>query len=123
MTIFSRFRLQMVYYSVLSPEDEKLTLVSEKLERFLEDDGRPVVILHPLLVVPEDGLTRCSEFLPMAASLMARHGAEIVYLSDRLPALVAEGLPWDAAALIRYPARQAFAKMMEDPEYTSFRRF
>ncbi|TZG33604.1 hypothetical protein AGR1_23940 [Agrobacterium sp. B1(2019)] len=59
----------------------------------------------------------------MAASLMARHGAEIVYLSDRLPALVAEGLPWDAAALIRYPTRQAFAKMMEDSEYTSFRRF
>lgn len=124
MAIFSRFRSQMVYYSALGRQDEKVTLTSEKLGRFLqEDDGRPVVILHPLLVVPEDRLTCCSEFLPMAGSIMARHGAEIVYLSDHLPALVAEaGLPWDAVALVRYPTRQAFAKMIEDPEYT-FRRF
>ncbi|APO76999.1 hypothetical protein AM571_PA00112 (plasmid) [Rhizobium etli 8C-3] len=119
MANFNRFRSQMVYYSFLCPEDEKVTLISEKLGRFLqEDDSRPVVILHPLLVVPEEGLTRCSEFLPMAVSLMARHGAEIMYLSDHLPALVAEGgLPWDAVALVRYPTRQAFAKMIEDPEY------
>ena len=58
------------------------------------------------------------EYLTVATPIVARFGAEIVYVGDGLPALSAEpGQAWDAVALVRYPNRQAFAAMAMDADY------
>ena len=96
-----------------------LTLMRDELERFLqEDDGKPIVMLNLLRFRPDGGRDRYSEYLAVAGPLVARYGAEIVYVGDGMPALSAEdGQAWDAVALVRYPTRQAFANMVEDPDY------
>ena len=96
-----------------------LTLMSDELELFLQqDDGKPIVMLNLLRFQPDGGRARYAEYLAVAGPLVARYGAEIVYVGDGLPALSAEqGQSWDAVALVRYPTRQAFAKMVQDPDY------
>ncbi len=96
-----------------------LTLIPGEYERFLrEDDGQPLVMLNLLRFHPEGGRERYAEYLSAAGPLVARYGAEIVYVGDGLPALSAEdGQAWDAMALVRYPSRQAFASMVADPDY------
>ena len=42
----------------------------------------------------------------------------MLYAGDGSTSLVAEpGQDWDAVLLIRYPSRQAFSRMVADPEY------
>lgn len=96
-----------------------LTLIQGELERFLQDDdGKPIVMLNLLRFRPDGGRQRYAEYLAAAAPLVARYGAEIVYVGDGLPALSAEdGQAWDAMALVRYRSRQAFADMVRDPDY------
>lgn len=96
-----------------------LTLKQDELARFLaDDDGRPIVMLNLLRFQPEGGRDRYSDYLTVAAPLVASYGAEIVYVGDGLPALSAEdGQAWDAVALVRYPSRKAFADMVSDPAY------
>ncbi|MGJ4945289.1 hypothetical protein ACQR1W_32335 [Bradyrhizobium sp. HKCCYLS1011] len=56
-------------------------------------------------------------YLASAGPLVARYGAEIVYVSEGLPALsVEDGQAWNALVLVRYPTRKAF-NMVEDPDY------
>ena len=96
-----------------------LTLIQDEFRRFLaEDDGQPIVMLNLLRFHADGGRERYSEYLAAARPLVARYGAEIVYVGDGLPALSAEkGQDWNAMALPRYPNRQAFAGMVRDPEY------
>lgn len=96
-----------------------LTLMNDELQRFLhDDDGKPVVMLNLLRFQPDGGRERYAKYLAAAGPLVARYGAEIVYVGDGLPALSAEkGQSWDAMALVRYPSRRAFADMVEDPDY------
>ena len=96
-----------------------LTLIQDPFERFLaEDDGEPIVMLNLLRFHAEGGKERYSDYLSAAGPLVARYGAEIVYVGDGLAPLSAEdGQAWDAMALVRYPSRQAFASMVRDPEY------
>lgn len=96
-----------------------LTLMRDELERFLQDDdGQPIVMLNLLRFRPDGGRDRYAEYLAVAGPVVARYGAEIVYVGDGLPALSAEhGQAWDAVALVRYPTRRAFADMTEDPDY------
>jgi uncharacterized protein (DUF1330 family) len=89
------------------------------LKRFLEDDvPGPVVMLNLLRfrtgqagVVPEYARPLSETFLP-------RYGAAVVYAGDGSTALVAEdGQAWDAVIIVRYPDREAFSRMVADPEY------
>jgi uncharacterized protein (DUF1330 family) len=96
-----------------------LTLLRDEFERFMrDDDGEPIVMLNLLRFHPDGGRERYAEYLAVAGPLVNRYGAEIVYVGDGLPALSAEdGQAWDAVALVRYPNRQAFASMAQDPDY------
>src|SRR5260221_14174086 len=102
----------------MSEGETMLTLIQDQFERFLEDDGgQPVVMLILLRFHADGGRERYSDYLSAAGPLVARYGAEIVYVGDGLPALSAEdGQAWDARALVRYPSRQAFASMVKDPD-------
>lgn len=96
-----------------------LTLIEDALDRFLkEDDGQPVVMLNLLRFQEDGGKERYAEYLAVATAIVARFGAEIVYVGNGLPPLSAEpGQPWDAVALVRYPTRRAFADMAMDADY------
>jgi uncharacterized protein (DUF1330 family) len=91
----------------------------DQFERFLEeDDGQPIVMLNLLRFHADGSRERYADYLAAAGPLVARYGAEIVTVGDDLPALSAEnGQAWDAMALVRYPSRQAFARMVRDPDY------
>jgi uncharacterized protein (DUF1330 family) len=96
-----------------------LTLIEDAFESFLnDDDGQPVVMLNLLRFRQDGGRERYAEYLAVATPIVARFGAEIVYVGNGLPALSAEpGQAWDAVALVRYPNRRAFADMAMDADY------
>lgn len=96
-----------------------LTLIDGALEQFLrEDDGEPAVMLNLLRFHRDGGRERYADYLKAAEPILARFGAEILFVGDGLPALSAEtGQAWDAVALIRYPSRRDFVKMAGDPDY------
>ncbi|WP_101257846.1 DUF1330 domain-containing protein [Streptomyces barkulensis] len=89
------------------------------LKRMLaEDPGGPVVMLNLLRFAP-DGRTSYEQYARhLADRFLERYGAEVLYAGDGATALVAEdGQEWDAVLLVRYPSREAFCRMVADPEY------
>lgn len=90
------------------------------LKRFLaEDDGGPVVMLNLLRFRPDGGRDRYAEYAAqLEQTFLPRYGAEVVYAGNGGTSLVAEdGQAWDAVLCVRYPSRQAFSRMVADPEY------
>jgi uncharacterized protein (DUF1330 family) len=96
-----------------------LTLIEDALDSFLkEDDGQAVVMLNLLRFREDGGRERYANYLSVATPIVARFGAEVVYVGNGLPALSAEpGQAWDAVALVRYPSRQAFGDLAMDADY------
>ena len=89
------------------------------LKRYLQEDpGGPVVMLN-LLRFKEGGrelYTRYADALE--TTFLPRYGAEVLYAGDGSTSLVAEpGQDWDVVLLVRYPSREAFSRMVADPEY------
>jgi uncharacterized protein (DUF1330 family) len=89
------------------------------LKRFLgEDPGGPVVMLN-LLRYAEGGRDLYAQYAAaLSRVFLPRYGGEILYAGEGSTPLVAEdGQAWDAVLLVRYPSRQAFSRMVADPEY------
>ncbi|SEG75583.1 Uncharacterized conserved protein, DUF1330 family [Thermomonospora echinospora] len=99
---------------------------ADDLERLMtEDPGGPVVMLNLLRFAP-DGQASYQEYARSTAPFLKRYGGEVLYAGQGSTALVAEaGQAWDAVLLVRYPSREAFIRMVADPEYrkvTALRR-
>jgi uncharacterized protein (DUF1330 family) len=95
------------------------------LKRFLQEDpGAPVVMLN-LLRFAEGGRESYATYASaIRETFLPRYGGEIVYAgSGSTPLVAEEGQSWDAVLLIRYPSREAFSRMVADPEYQQFTRF
>ncbi|GAB1692931.1 DUF1330 domain-containing protein [Krasilnikovia sp. M28-CT-15] len=91
----------------------------EDLKNFLRSDpGGPVVMLN-LLRFADGGRESYAEYARvLRETFMPRYGAKVLYAGDGNDALVAEeGQQWDAVLLVRYPSREAFSRMVADPEY------
>ena len=89
------------------------------LKRLLaEDPGGPVVMLN-LLRFADGGRASYTEYARhLSETFLDRFGAEVIYAGDGSTAMVAEdGQAWDAVLLVRYPSREAFSRMVADPEY------
>jgi uncharacterized protein (DUF1330 family) len=89
------------------------------LKRYLlEDPGGPVVMLN-LLRFADGGREKYAEYSrALSETYLARYGGEVLYAGDGSTALVAEdGQAWDAVLIVRYPSREAFSRMVADPEY------
>lgn len=89
------------------------------LKRFLEEDpGGPVVMLN-LLRFADGGRELYDQYArALLTTFLPRYGAEVLYAGDGSTPLVAEsGQAWDMVALVRYPSREAFSRMVADPEY------
>lgn len=89
------------------------------LKRYLgEDPGGPVVMLN-LLRFAEGGRELYDQYArALVTTFLPRYGGEVLYAGDGSTALVAEsGQDWDMVAIVRYPSREAFTRMVADPEY------
>src|SRR3712207_608511 len=89
------------------------------LKRYLrEDPGGPVVMLN-LLRYAEGGREVYAQYAQaLTSTFLPRYGGEVLYAGEGSTALVAEsGQAWDAVLLVRYPSRDAFSRMVADPEY------
>jgi uncharacterized protein (DUF1330 family) len=89
------------------------------LKRFLQEDaGGPVVMLN-LLRFAEGGRESYAKYAAaLSETFLPRYGGEVLYAGDGGTPLVAEqGQDWDAVLLVRYPSREAFSRMVADPEY------
>lgn len=97
----------------------------EDLQALLADDpGGPVVMLNLLRFRPDGGRERFMAYSKeVGRRFLPRYGGELVYAGSGHPALVAEdGQAWDAVLCVRYPDRQAFSRMVADPEYQEVSR-
>jgi uncharacterized protein (DUF1330 family) len=89
-----------------------------------EDPGGPVVMLNLLRFKADGGRESYAEYGRGIAPYLAKVGGEVVYAGDGSTALVAEdGQAWDAVLLVRYPSREAFCRMVADPDYQQVTHF
>ncbi|WP_165989523.1 DUF1330 domain-containing protein [Streptomyces sp. YIM 98790] len=88
-----------------------------------EDPGGPVVMLN-LLRFAEGGRDSYRRYArALGKTFLPRYGGEVLYAGSGSTALVAEdGQAWDAVLLVRYPSREAFSRMVADPEYQQVTR-
>ena len=89
------------------------------LKRLMQEDpGGPVVMLNLLRFTPE-GRERYEQYAAaLSDTFLERYGAEVLYAGDGSTVLAAEpGQEWDAVLLVRYPSREAFSRMVADPDY------
>lgn len=100
--------------SVLDPSE---------LERFVAaDPGSPVVMLNLVRFAP-GGADKYMQYIAQfdSSGVRERYGVAIVYGGEGHPSLVAaEGGDWDLVALFKYPSRQHFVDMVNDPDYQEF---
>lgn len=89
------------------------------LKRFLaEDDGGPLVMLN-LLRFADGKRSSYQEYMRrFGETIAARYDVEVIYAGEGSTVMVAEpGQDWDAVLLVRYPNREAFSRMVADPDY------
>jgi uncharacterized protein (DUF1330 family) len=89
------------------------------LKRYLaEDPGGPVVMLN-LLRFADGGRESYAGYAAALRDIfLPRYGGEVLYAGEGSTTLVAEsGQEWDTVLLVRYPSREAFSRMVADPEY------
>ena len=95
------------------------------LQDYLDSDpGGPVVMLNLLRFAPDQGAEKYMEYVASfeESGLNRDYGIEVAFAGRVFPALIAEqdARNWDMIALVRYPSRQAFFKMVHDPRYQQF---
>lgn len=88
------------------------------LKRLLaEDDGGPFVMLN-LLRFADEKREQYDEYVRRASEFVKLYGGEPLYYGDGSTVLAAEpGQEWEAVLLVRYPSREAFSRMVADPQY------
>lgn len=88
------------------------------LKQFLaEDPDQPIVMLNLLRFAP-GGAEGYADYLRHFRPHAEKVGAKVVYYGLGTAAVVAEdGQDWDAVLIVRYPTREAFSRMVADPEY------
>jgi uncharacterized protein (DUF1330 family) len=90
----------------------------EDLKRFLDEDrGGPIVMLN-LLKFKEDGRRSYEQYAGRTGPFLAEVGGELLYAGDASATLVAPSShDWDMVLLVRYPSREAFCRMVANPDY------
>jgi len=96
----------------------RLDISEEALDRFLAgDDGQPVVLVNLVRLRPgADAAYR--RYADAVGPLLLRVGAEVVYAGEARGTLIGDE-PWDLAVVMRYPSREALARLIRDPEFAA----
>jgi uncharacterized protein (DUF1330 family) len=94
------------------------------LKTFLQGDPDAPVVMLNLLRFVDGGRASYGQYAhALRETFLPRYGGEVLYAGDGDAALVAEdGQQWDAVLLVRYPSREAFSRMVADPEYQAVTR-
>src|SRR6476620_6195691 len=89
------------------------------LKRYLQEDVDGPVVMLNLLRFADGGRESYFRYAEaLRTTFLPRYGAEVLYAGDGSTTLVAEdGQDWDAVLLVRYPSREAFSRMVADPDY------
>jgi uncharacterized protein (DUF1330 family) len=96
----------------------RLDISPQALERFLaEDDGAPVVLVNLVRLRP-DGADAYRDYGEAVAPLLAGVGAELLYAGEGRGLLIGDE-HWDVAAVVRYPNREALARLVRDPVFVA----
>ena len=103
-----------------TPEQMTETASSDAIAAFLAEGAHePVVMLSLLQFTPDGGAARYMEYAAVAQPLLARAGAETLYVGSGTGGLMGDLTvgDWDLVVLVRYPTRQAVADLLTSPEY------
>jgi len=85
-------------------------------------DKGPVVMLNLLKFKGDDGLASYARYAKEAETFVAGVGGQMIYLGKAKELLNGDET-WDVVMLVRYPSRQAFLKMANDPEYLKIHKY
>jgi len=85
------------------------------LQRFLARDADRPFVLVQLLRLADGGREQYLTYTTAAQPILLRIGATVLYGGEQAGAFVGE--PWDAALVVRYPSRTAYAEMLKDADY------
>jgi uncharacterized protein (DUF1330 family) len=94
----------------------------QDLKRLLAEDPDPTrpgaVVMLNLLKLKEGGRESYVRYAHEIRPFLEEVGAEVVYVGDCSTEVVApESHDWDIVLLVRYPSRQAFSRMVANPDY------
>ena len=89
------------------------------LKRFLSEDHGGQVVMLNLLRFKAGGRASYQRYVEALRSVfLPRYGGAVLYVGDGSTTLVGEdGQSWDTVLIVRYPSREAFSRMVADPEY------
>lgn len=89
------------------------------LKRFMSEDHGGSVVMLNLLRFTEGGRESYQRYVDaLRSEFLPRYGGSVLYVGDGSTTLVGEaGQSWDTVLIVRYPSREAFSRMVADPEY------
>jgi uncharacterized protein (DUF1330 family) len=97
----------------IDPTHEQAEAFGEAAER-----PEPVFMLNLLRFKEGDGAAAYGRYAAAAGEHVERVGGSMVWLGVCDEALIGpQAREWDAAAVVRYPSRQAFLEMVRDRAY------
>jgi uncharacterized protein (DUF1330 family) len=82
----------------------------------------PVVMLNLLKFKPEGGLASYARYAEEADKFLRGVGGKAIYLGKMKELLIGHEA-WDVLILVRYPSRDAFLKMVNNPEYLEIHKY
>lgn len=96
---------------------EYLKINVEELRNFkVNPDDGPVVMLNLLKFKSEGGEEAYGRYASAVGKMVAELGGKVLYAGQAMELLTGEER-WDAIAIIQYPSRKVFLKMISTPEY------
>jgi uncharacterized protein (DUF1330 family) len=96
--------------SSVVPKPEALSALAQS-----SDEG-PVVMLNLLKFKKGSGEADYMQYGEPALKMVEALGGRVLFVGRVEQAVVGDST-WDAVALVEYPSRKAFLKMISDPEY------
>ncbi|MCY7307318.1 MAG: DUF1330 domain-containing protein [Rhodoferax sp.] len=81
-------------------------------------DSGPVVMLNLLKFKPGGGARAYGRYSEAFQALLERHGGRFIYLGRGAEVLVGDQ-SWDAVALVEYPSRAVFLRIIALPDYAA----
>ena len=96
--------------SFIGPTEEQVKQFSE-----LPDEG-PLVMLNLLKFKPEGGAESYARYGEVSGRMINEMGGRIIYFGQYKMPLIGDE-DWDAIALVEYPSRASFLKMIGNEEY------
>lgn len=88
----------------------------EQMQEFMQLPDGPIVMVNLLKFKADGGRESYLKYGAGVAPLLAKVGAEILFVGRGLSTLIG-GAFWDQVALVRYPDKTALIKMGQSPEY------